>query len=113
MGRMVDKSPVPSRGVQTSFNRPEDPGKGNEQKRDRINAAFETIPAYWWNAEWFRGVELRSQEVSYEVSTADRNKGSPSTGRKEVTDVRALGKKSHLDLTPLARKPRVSNGSIA
>lgn len=38
---MVDKSPVPSRGVQTSFNRPEDPGKGNEQKRDRINAAFE------------------------------------------------------------------------
>lgn len=27
-----------------------------------------------------------------------------------MTDVRALGKKSHLDLTPLARKPRVSNG---
>lgn len=44
------------------------------------------------------------------MSTADRNKGSPSTGRKEVTDVRALGKKSHLDLTPLTRKPRVSNG---
>lgn len=47
------------------------------------------------------------------MSTADRNKGSTNTGRKEVTDVRALGKKSHLDLTPLARKPRVSNGSIA
>lgn len=44
------------------------------------------------------------------MSTDDRNKGSTSTGRKEVTDVRALGKKNHLALTPLARKPCVSNG---
>lgn len=44
------------------------------------------------------------------MNTVDRNKGGTGTGGKEVTVVKALGKKNNLDFTPLAINPHFSNG---